>query len=507
MKKIYVLFFVLLITGFAYPQNISVEQAIPVSNGTQTYPDWGGDVLISSFEPIGPIATARLGSYLYAAANDTLATSNLGLILYRSSNNGISWALSPTGINIRNKIDRIVFTTTGTGPDSLYLFFMYQNTIYKWNVVTNSFNQVLTAGVYRTFDVAGSSTGALYIFLDLLASNSIPRSSSIDGGATWSATSTVTSTGAWPRITQMIGGDSVILNYYSTGTIVGTDTSTAIIRSARYRQTANGTLGSANFIDVATETDPKTEYKSVKYNGIVWLLYTIGSTGNINLVGRRSDTYGVTYGAPVNIGANPNVDEYWFDASTYTGGSGGFDLIFYSDSLQSGQPTNNTDKLMYCFSNSTQTTFSTPVQISEHSPGWSSKGYVPSLMEIPTLDAGAVWVGLDGSSKKLYFDRYSLTTKIRNQNNEVPQKYSLEQNYPNPFNPTTNIKFSIPKNGFVTLKVFDIMGREISTLISREMGAGSYSFDWNASSYSSGIYFYKIEVNGFSETRKMMLVK
>ncbi|MBI5401840.1 MAG: T9SS type A sorting domain-containing protein [Ignavibacteriae bacterium] len=507
MNKILTIIFVLFISGFAFPQQYSVQTAIPSGNISQTNPSWGGDVQVSAYEPIGPIATSKLGSTIYIALNDTLVTNNLGIILYKSTNNGANWTMHTSGINLRDKIDRFVLTRTGAGPDSLYLFFMYQNTIYKWNVVNNSFNQVLTAGLYRTFDVAGSSTGALYLFLDVLASNSIPRCSSVDGGTTWSATSTVTSAGAIPRISQMMDGDSVILNYYNTGTIVGTDTSTAIIRSARYRQTANGTMSSANFVDVATETTPKTEYKSVKFNGNVWLIYTTGTTGSINIVGRKSDTYGVSYGSPVNIASNPNVDEYWFDANVYMGTSNGFDLILYSDSLQTGQPTNGTDKLMYCYSNATATTFSNPVAISEHSPGWSARGYIPAIVELPSLDLGAVWVGMDASVKKVYFDRYSLVSKIRNENNLTPQKYVLEQNYPNPFNPVTNIKFSIPKNGFVSLKVYDIMGKEVETLISKEMTTGSYHVDWNAVKYSSGIYFYKLESNGFTDTKKMILVK
>lgn len=91
--------------------------------------------------------------------------------------------------------------------------------------------------------------------------------------------------------------------------------------------------------------------------------------------------------------------------------------------------------------------------------------------------------------------------------NEIPEKYSLSQNYPNPFNPVTNIKFGIPKTGFVNLKVFDISGKEVSTLISKEMNAGSYTFDFDASSLSSGIYFYSISAGDFIETKKMILIK
>lgn len=89
----------------------------------------------------------------------------------------------------------------------------------------------------------------------------------------------------------------------------------------------------------------------------------------------------------------------------------------------------------------------------------------------------------------------------------VPDKYSLEQNYPNPFNPVTNIVFEMPKSGFVNLKVYDALGRELVTLVSQQMQAGKYSADWNAENYPSGVYFYRLESEDFSSTRKMILVK
>ncbi len=92
-------------------------------------------------------------------------------------------------------------------------------------------------------------------------------------------------------------------------------------------------------------------------------------------------------------------------------------------------------------------------------------------------------------------------------NNQTPKEFNLHQNYPNPFNPVTNIKFDIPKSGFVKLKVFDISGKEVSTLISKEMNAGSYTFDFDGSSLSSGVYFYKLETPDYSSIRKMILVK
>ncbi len=91
--------------------------------------------------------------------------------------------------------------------------------------------------------------------------------------------------------------------------------------------------------------------------------------------------------------------------------------------------------------------------------------------------------------------------------NQIPGKYSLSQNYPNPFNPVTNIKFSIPKSGLITLKVYDIIGREVEQLINQTMNAGIYKYDFDASHLSSGVYFYKLTAGDFTETKKMLLIK
>lgn len=505
MKKIFIIFF-LFIAGVSFSQNI-INKAIFSENSFKDNPIWGNDILVYNFEPIGPIENGKLGNTLYIAINDTLATTNLGIILFKSTNNGNNWTLSTFGVTFRDKIDRMVFVNSGAGPDSLYLFFIYQNTIYRWNVVDNSGFQVLLTANYRTFDATGSSTGALYIFGDALSSNSIPRYASTDGGYSWPITGTVTSSGAIPRISQMITGDTTILLYYNTTTITGGDTSTAYIRSARYSQTTNGTLSSGYFHDVVTEAVPKHEYKSAMTKGIVWLLYTTGTTGNINIYGRRSTNAGQNYSSAIDVAVNPNVDEYWFDISVYQVGTGGFDLIYYSDSLQSGPPTNNTDKLMYTYANITLGTFTPPEQISHHPPGWSSKDYRPVIVEIPTSDLGVTWVGHDGTPKRVYWDRYELSTRIKNENYLIPEKFSLEQNYPNPFNPVTKIRFEIPKNGFVTLKVYNILGKEVQTLVSENLSSGVYTIDFDGSMLSSGIYFYCLETNGFKDTKKMILMK
>src|SRR5690606_13166517 len=97
-----------------------------------------------------------------------------------------------------------------------------------------------------------------------------------------------------------------------------------------------------------------------------------------------------------------------------------------------------------------------------------------------------------------------------NQISSNVEDFRLDQNYPNPFNPSTKINFSIPKTDLVSLKVYDILGNEISTLIdNRNLNVGTYEYEFNASglSISSGVYYYKLTTSDFTQVRKMMLIK
>ena len=88
-----------------------------------------------------------------------------------------------------------------------------------------------------------------------------------------------------------------------------------------------------------------------------------------------------------------------------------------------------------------------------------------------------------------------------------PETFFLAQNYPNPFNPTTNIKFSVAKDGFVSLKVFNALGIEVKTLISKNLVAGQYDVSFDASELTSGVYIYQLSADNRIESKKMMLLK
>ena len=120
------------------------------------------------------------------------------------------------------------------------------------------------------------------------------------------------------------------------------------------------------------------------------------------------------------------------------------------------------------------------------------------------LEEGEGWF-LEGAI--INGDTLGTILNVKNPKDNTPDKFELFQNYPNPFNPSTVIRYDLPDDGFVTLKVYDVLGREIATLVNEERPAGTYRVNFNGDRLSSGIYFYSLQTNGKTFTKKMLLVK
>ena len=130
-----------------------------------------------------------------------------------------------------------------------------------------------------------------------------------------------------------------------------------------------------------------------------------------------------------------------------------------------------------------------------------------SVVAIEVDKNNNIWLGT--AFNGLYFfdgNDFRYITAITEETS-FPLEYNLAQNYPNPFNPTTNIRFRIAEFGFVSLKVYDVLGSEVATLVNDEKPAGSYEVEFSATGLPSGIYFYKLQTESFIETKKMILLK
>jgi len=139
-----------------------------------------------------------------------------------------------------------------------------------------------------------------------------------------------------------------------------------------------------------------------------------------------------------------------------------------------------------------------------------------SPVTINAGDSTVVWLVYAIGDKKDSIYKYineaeakyqTLITSVDENETKIPAGFSLSQNYPNPFNPTTCIKYALSNNEFVTLKVFDPLGKEVATLVNEVKPAGYYQIEFNAAKLPSGIYFYKLQAGNFVETKKMILIK
>jgi hypothetical protein len=140
-------------------------------------------------------------------------------------------------------------------------------------------------------------------------------------------------------------------------------------------------------------------------------------------------------------------------------------------------------------------------------PGDTQVVYLSQLVARGTTDINSVTKLKQLSINAIVFYLSGFVIGINQISSSVPDFYKLYQNYPNPFNPITKIEYQIKNADFVSLKIYDINGREVETLVNEKQSPGTYEAIWNASNYPSGIYFYKIQAGDFSETRKMVLIK
>ena len=138
---------------------------------------------------------------------------------------------------------------------------------------------------------------------------------------------------------------------------------------------------------------------------------------------------------------------------------------------------------------------------------WSTKNDgLPNNTEVFSIDFTNNYIVI-GTYANSAFRREKSQVGLTNISEIIPSSYVLNQNYPNPFNPTTTIKFDVPKSDNVKVNIFDMLGKEIAVIVNKGLSPGSYSVDWNASNFPSGVYFYSMQSGNFTQTKQMILLK
>ncbi len=290
--------------------------------------------------------------------------------------------------------------------------------------------------------------------------------------------------------------------------------------------TING-LNSVSFIDANTGT-------VVGYSGAILRTTNGGTTWKSQSIGTNWDIYGVSFpdaetgtvvgyyqpnGPYYDPGGGPGgiILRTTNSGTTWTSISSGLYNVWSMDPLLGLSFTDANNGTVVGYDGMFRTTNGGGIFYNDYIDGqgyWIPQPSVGNaLYGVCFTDAntGTV-VGYSGTI--LHTTTGGVTT-VKNNPTQLPNQFTLEQNYPNPFNPTTTISFSLPSKSFVSLKVFDIIGREVATIVSEEMSAGIHSRQWIASKMSSGIYFYRLQAHPLSggqtgtytETKKLVLLK
>ena len=242
---------------------------------------------------------------------------------------------------------------------------------------------------------------------------------------------------------------------------------------------------------------------------------TVASKSNVHIPSQDSiktgvnDQFGSLSRPSIGISSDNNTIMIVFQAFTNKWGGTAPDTTNYK-ALYITKATNNYN-------------FSTPYKFTPDSPlmDWSYpsisvKNYKTTSSLYANITAlrdsiPGTYVNASGNGQslaELYYIRLSTAHTIGISNETgITEDYTLEQNYPNPFNPVTNIKYSLPKDGNIKLAVYDIIGNEVDVLLNRKQASGKYEISWNAERFASGVYFYKLITNEFTQTKRMLLLK
>ena len=341
--------------------------------------------------------------------------------------------------------------------------------------------------------------------------------SSIDGGTTWSAWSTTesfvipaaTSTVSVPYPTAPVGTIVATLNPTMSWFALTPPALQYRVRISPY----SSVDGSGMLNHVTAQSSGWTSSTSIAYNSL--------PSAPPALIA------GVTYYWQVQsrLAAPPNTESSWSYVVSFETAAGATAILPLVVSPIQGQPINSTSAILtWALPSQSQTHLKYDVEYSKSADFTNAvkiSGVNEPFAKIDGLDKNSkyywrVYSKNNNGSQSMYSSVASFSTgnitSVEPVQQVIPANFELAQNYPNPFNPTTSITYSIPKDNFVSIKVYDMLGREVATLVNDYKSAGNHTINWNGEDNSgqkvaSGTYIYRITAGNFVATKKMVLLK
>lgn len=494
-------------------------------------PDWGstevkifnGSVGTSSsgnpnsFNRMVKIETDTLGNLFVGLLNGSKDT----LIFYRSTNRGVSWtkiqAISAGSLQKYYSFDFAVADTTAGFKIGMTVSIapasnIYQGTVYYADMLSDGsgfspaevFTPTSGRGIIGPVICTDSYNWSPSNTYWYIAAQNCDASTGVTSFVPCAYTPNWGSTWVHDTARSTYNDYELDIDYKSdTIYVLLTNNLTASNENLRLRYiklSGWGTNTSWSQYNPAGESFPETNgcLAINKKNSAIVVTYTANESSNYNIKYSYAPD-GNTWTAH-NVLSNLSNNETRSYVQSSPQQSGSFRVVYCSES--SGFDTvvyMNTFDVTAGFVNRTivtRTNLSTGV-LAPCVTGYMYNGI--------TAGAGVIYAG-NGPSN-LWFNGSDIVTGINTVSTNTPDKYTLSQNYPNPFNPVTKINFSISKNSLVTLKVYDIVGKEVDVLINKNMNAGKYEVSFDGSKLSSGVYFYKISTGEFTDIKKMVLVK
>ncbi len=411
----------------------------------------------------------------------------------RSTNEGVSWSAdtrltintansgSPS-VAISGSVVHVVWNDERDGNDEIYYKRSPDGGV-SWGADTRLTNNTAISWP-PSVAVSGSAVHVVW-YDDRDGNFEIYYKRSTDGGVNWSADTRLsinTAFSGYPSVT--VSGSVVHVVWYD-----GRDGNDELY----YKRSTDGGVSWGADTRLTNNTATSV-YPSVTVSGsVVHVVWQDERDGNYEIYYKRSTDGGVNWSADTRL-TNNTADSYIPSVAVsgsvvhvvwYDGRDGNYE-IYYKRSTDGGvnwsadtRLTNNTD-------------------VSQ----------IPSVAVSGTV-VHVVWTDNRDGNAEIYYKRDPTGNPfgIININSEIPKEFSLSQNYPNPFNPSTVIKFQVASSSSVKITVFDVLGREVATLVNEQLQPGTYEADWNADKFASGVYYYKLSAENYSETRKMMLIK